>query len=175
MEMQYTYGIFDTEADHLIELVRGHAPLSQIRAAGCPACGAAVSVTFAEDGRGFSVACEGRPLHISTYQGIADLPPWWRECVVEPTDLTWYWRAGHSFDAGGNLSMPTSGWTAEGVRWSGGFSCPVDHPDYAFWRWVLSESGCTSDLIEEAELAALRTRYAKADEPPPHRIAAVSD
>ena len=78
VKMQYTYGIFDDEADHLIELVRRHAPLAQIQAAGCPARGAALSVAFAEDGRGFSIACEGKPLHLSTYQEIAGPPPWWR-------------------------------------------------------------------------------------------------
>ncbi len=76
-----------------------------------------------------------------------------------------YWRADYSFDAEGNLSMPLSGWTAEDVRWSGCFACSVDHADYAFWRWVLLESGCTSDLIGDEELAALRTRYAKTTEP----------
>lgn len=161
MKMQHTYGIFDDEADHLIELVRRHAPLAQIQAAGCPACGAALTVTFAEDGRGFSIACEGQPLHISTYQEIAEPPPWWRECVVEPTDQTWYWRLSHSFDAIGNLSMPMSGWQADGVRWSGGFTCPVGHPDHKFWRWVLSDSGCTLDLIGDTELADLRTRFAR--------------
>src|SRR4051812_30070914 len=117
MQMQHTYGIFDNEANHLVELVRSHAPLEHIRAAGCPACGAAISVEFAEDGRGFSISCAGNPLHISTYQDIADPPPWWRECLVEATDTTWYWRADHSFDAQGNLSMPFSGWNADGVRW----------------------------------------------------------
>ncbi len=159
--MQDTYGVFDDEADHFIELVRRHASLAQIRAAGCPACGAALSVTFVEDGRGFSIACEGKPLHVSTYQDIGEPPPWWRECVVEPTDHTWYWRADHSFDAAGNMSMPASGWQADGVRWSGRFACPVGHPDQAFWGWVLSEAGCTSDLIGEVELAELRARFAR--------------
>src|SRR5262249_38297428 len=68
----------------------------------------------------------------------------------------------HSFDAAGNLAMPVSGWRADGVRWSGGFACPVGHPDHTFWRWVLSESGCTSDLIGDAELAELRARFARA-------------
>ena len=165
MKMQHTYGIFDSEADHLIELVRRHAPLAQVRAAGCPACGAAISVEFAEDGRGFSTFCEGKPLHISTYQDITQPPPWWRECVVEPTDSTWHWREWHQFDATGNLAMKVSGWTADGVRWSGQLECPTDHPDYAFWRWVLFQSGCTSDLIDDAELAELRARFAKTAEP----------
>ena len=67
----------------------------------------------------------------------------------------------HLFDARGNLSMPLSGWTTDGVRWSGGFACPVDHADHDFWRWVLLESGCTLDLIGDAELAELRTRFAQ--------------
>lgn len=158
--MQHTYGIFDTEADHLIEQVRRHALLAQIRAAGCPVCGSPVSVEFTEDGRGFSISCEGKPPHITTHQEITEPPQWWRECVVEPTNSTWHWRADHSFDAEGNLSMPMSGWTADGVQWSGAFACPVDHPDHAFWRWVLFESGCTSDLIGDAELADLRSRFA---------------
>jgi hypothetical protein len=157
--MQHTYGIFEAEADHLIELVRRHAALAEVRAARCPVCGAANTITFAEDGTAFSIACEGKPLHMSTEQDIVDPPPWWRECVVEPTDLTWYWREHHSFDARGNLWMPVSGWQADGVRWSGGFACPVDHPDHTFWRWVLFDSGCTADMIEEAELTELRSRF----------------
>jgi hypothetical protein len=159
--MQHTYGIFEAEADQLIELVRRHAALAEVRATGCPVCGAAIAVTFAGDGTGFSIACEGKPLHISTYQDIANPPPWWRECVVEPTNQTWYWRADYSFDASGDLSMPVSGWRADGVRWSGGFACPVDHPDHTFWRWVLLDSCCTSDLIGDAELAELRGRFAR--------------
>jgi hypothetical protein len=61
--------------------------------------------------------------------------------------------------------MPLSGWNADGVRWSGGFACAVDHPDYAFWRWVLLESGCTSDLISNEELEGLRDRFTKTIEP----------
>ena len=163
--MQHTYGIFDTEVDHLIELVRRHAPLAQIRAAGCPACGAAISIEFAEDGRGFTISCEGKLLHISTHQDITEPPAWWRECVIEPTDSTWYWREWHSFDAGGNLTMYVSGWTADDVRWSGRLECPTNHPDHLFWRWVLSESGCESDLINDAELAVLRTQFARPAEP----------
>jgi hypothetical protein len=159
--MQHTFGIFDSEADHLIEMVRQHVPLEQVRAAGCPVCRAAIVVTFAADGAGFTIACEGRPLHMTPYQPIAHPPPWWQECVAEPTDLSWYWRPLHAFDASGNLSMRRSGWRADGVRWSGEFSCPVDHPDYAFWRWVLLESGGTEDLIGDAELSKLRTRFAR--------------
>jgi hypothetical protein len=163
--MQHTYGIFEAEADHLIELVRRHAPLAQVRAAGCPVCAALIAVEFADDGGGFSMSCEGQPLHVSTYQAIADPPPWWRACVVEPADSAWYWRADHSFDAAGNLSMPMSGWTADGVRWSGAFACPVDHADHPFWRWVLFESGCTSALISDAELSELRARFTRPFEP----------
>jgi hypothetical protein len=159
--MQHTYGIFDTEANHVIDLVRYHAPLAQIRATGCPACGAAISVAFAADGRGFSISCEGQPLHVSAYQDIAEPPPWWRECVVVPTDATWYWRDWHSFDATGKLTMRVSGWQADGVRWSGQLECAPGHPDYAFWQWVLLQSGCTSDLISEAAVAELRARFAQ--------------
>ncbi len=165
MKMQYTYGIFESEADHLIALVRRHAPLAQVRETGCPVCGGAITVTFDEGGAGFSIACEGKPLHLTAQQDIADPPPWWRECVVEPTDMTWYWRAHHWLDASGNLWMPVSGWQADGVRWSGEFACPVGHPDYAFWRWVLCESGCTSDLVGDEELMELRTRFASHAEP----------
>ncbi len=161
MKMFYTYGVFDEEADSILDLVRRHAPLAQIRRTGCPVCGSAMSVNFSDDGTGFSIYCDGRPLHMSKYQDIADPPPWWRECVIEPTDSTWYWREWHSFDDEGNLVMKISGWQADGVRWSGQLECATDHPDYAFWKWVLFESGCTSDLINDAELAELRARFAE--------------
>src|SRR5262245_106650 len=160
--MQHTYGIFDNEADHIIELVRRHAPLAQIRGTGCPACGSPIAVDFAESGAGFQVRCDGDPLHISTYQTIADPPLWWPECVISTTDLTWYWRDWHSFDAEGKLTMKVSGWQADGVHWAGKLECAPGEPDYAFWRWVLLQSGCTSNLIEEAEVAELRVRFAQA-------------
>src|SRR3954454_5654847 len=112
--MQHTYGIFDDEADHIIDLVRRHAPLALIRGTGCPACGFPMAVEFADDGTGFQVHCEGDPLHISTYHDIAAPPSWWRECVIPPYDCTWHWREWHSFDTGGKLTMKVSGWQADG-------------------------------------------------------------
>jgi hypothetical protein len=162
MKMQHTYGIFDNEADLIIDLVRDHAPLAEIRGTRCPACGSAIAVEFAEGGAGFQVYCAGNPLHISTYQDIAVPPPWWRECVPPPTDSTWYWREWRSFDADGKLTMKVSGCQADGVHWSGQLECAPGDPDHAFWTWVLSQSGCTSDLISEAELVELRRRFAKA-------------
>jgi hypothetical protein len=159
--MQHTYGIFDDEADPIIDLVRRHAPLAQVRGTECPACGSTMSVEFDESGAGFQVYCDGDPLHISTYQAIADPPPWWRECVIPPTDHTFYWREVHSFDADGKLTMYASGVRADGVHWSGQFTCAPGDPDHAFWRWVLLQSGCTSDLINEAEVAELRARFAQ--------------
>lgn len=41
-------------------------------------------------------------------------------------------------------------------NWHGGDS------DYAYWRWVLLQSGCTSDLIGEIEVAVLRVQFEKA-------------
>jgi hypothetical protein len=161
MKMQHTYGIFDDEADHIIDLVRRHAPLAQIRGTGCPACGSPMAVEFVECGNGFQIYCEGKPLHISTHRDIADPPPWWLECVIPPTDSTWYWREWHTFNEGGKLTMKISGWRADGVRWSGQLECGPGELDYEFWRWVLFQSGCTSDLIDEAEVAELRARFAR--------------
>jgi hypothetical protein len=161
MRMQHAYGIFDDEADHIIDLVRRHAPLAQIRATACPACGSAMAVEFTDDGNGFQIHCEGSPLHISKHQEITEPPPWWPQGVTPPTDSTWYWRERHSFDGGGNLTMKVSGWGADGVRWCGQLECATGDPDYAFWRWVLLQSGCTSDLISETELADLRARFVK--------------
>lgn len=160
MMMRHTYGIFDDEADHVIGLVRRHVPLDEIRRTPCPACGAAMSVEFSKDGTYFLVICGGTPLHISKHEEIVDPPPWWRECVIPATDLTCYWRESYSFDSDGNLTINASGWQANGVHWTGSFSCAAGDPDYDFWRWVLQESGCTSDLINDKELAELRARYA---------------
>ena len=160
MKMQHTYGIFDDEADHIIDLVRRHAPLAQVRSAGCPACGAAMTVEFDASSTWFQVCCEGKPLHISKHQDIAAPPPWWRECVIPPTDSTFYWRETASFAASGKLTMNASGVRADGVHWTGVFECAPGHSDYPFWKWVLSQSGCTSDLITDSELAKLRARFA---------------
>jgi hypothetical protein len=120
-----------------------------------------MAVEFTKEGNGFQVYCEGTPLHNSTYQDITELPSWWQQCVTPPTDSTWYWREWHTFDASGNQTIKVSGWQADGVRWCGQFECETDDPDYAFWPWVLLQSGCTSDLISETELADLRARFAK--------------
>jgi hypothetical protein len=61
--------------------------------------------------------------------------------------------------------MKISGWQADGIRWSGQLECPTTHTDHRFWRWVLFESGCTSNLIDDAELAELRARFAKTADP----------
>jgi len=123
-----------------------------------------MTVEFADGGKGFLIRCDGTPLHISTHQDIADPPPWWPECVIPPTDSTWYWRECHAFDGDGKLTMMMSGWRADGVRWSGALECAPGDQDYAFWRWVLSQSACTSDLIDDAEVAELRARFAQATE-----------
>ena len=160
--MQTTYGIFDNEADHIIAMVRDHAPLDDIVATPCPACGANMVVEFTEDGLGFSLNCKGEPLHLTKYVQIEDPPPWWEQCYEEPTDTTWYWREWHSYDDDGTLRMKISGWKADGVRWSGTFECPRDHADYDLWRWILSESGCTNNLVSDTDLDELRAQFQNA-------------
>ncbi len=118
-----------------------------------------MAVEFTDGGNGFQVYCDGNPLHISKHQDITDPTPLWPECVFPPTDSTWYWREWHSFDGRRNLTMKVSGWRPDGVRWSGQLECPTSDPDHAFWKWVLLQSGYTSDLISET--ADLRARFAK--------------
>jgi hypothetical protein len=162
MQMSCTYGIFDDEADHIIALVRQHAPLEEILAVPCPACGSKISLSFEEGGTGFTLCCEGDPAHMTKCQDIKDPPSWWRKRFEEPRDTTWYWRACHAFDSSGTLHMAISGWQADGTRWSGQMDRPVDHPEYNFWKWLLSESGCTKALISDTELEKLRDAYANA-------------
>ena len=92
MQMETAYGIFDNEADHIIAMVHEHAPLDDVVATYCPACGAKMIVAFNSDGTGFSLSCRGEPLHITAQQEIEIPPPWWQQCYEEPTDMTWYWR-----------------------------------------------------------------------------------
>ncbi len=162
MQIQSTYGIFDHEADHIIAMVHNHASLDAIVATPFPACGAKMVVTFNSDGTGFSLGCEGAPLHITKYQQIENPPFWWRQCHEVPTDTTWYWREWHSYHEDGKLYMKISGWQANSVRWSGELECPRDHQDYALWHWILNESGCTKDLISDADLDELRAQYQSA-------------
>ena len=162
MKMQSTYGIFDNEAEHIIALVHEHAPLAEIHASPCPACGCKMTVAFNDDGTGFSLNCSGAPLHITTHQDINDPPAWWREGYEEPTDTTWYWSEWHSYDDAGTMHMKISGWQADDVRWSGELECPNDHPDYQLWQWILNESGCTKDLISDTDLEELRAEYENA-------------
>lgn len=159
MQMFFTYGIFDDEANHIVDEVKRHAALEEILALPCPACGSSISIEFEENGAGFAISCSGKPLHMSAYVPIDSPPPWWRDCVTPAADCTWYWREWHSYDQAGTLHMKISGWTAEGSRWSGELECPIEHPDYPFWKWVLYESGCPSDLIDEHELNRLRARF----------------
>jgi hypothetical protein len=74
--------------------------------------------------------------------------------VPAPKDHTWHWREWHAFGEDGTLTMKTSGWRADGTRWTGSFSCGTVDPDYPFWCWLLSDSGCTTDLIDDDELVA---------------------
>ena len=163
MRMSHTYGIFDDEADPIIDLVRSHAPLEEIQRAGCPACGSAIRVTFSDDGQCFSIGCSGKPLHMSRGVDIGSPPSWWRECVPEQQDQSWVWRDWYSFDDDGTLSVQASGWQADGTRWSGALVLPRDHADHAFWKWVVLESGCDSDLIDDAEVEQLKARFAERD------------
>lgn len=162
MQMHFTYGIFDHEANDLIALVRQHVPLAQILSVPCPACGSKISVSFNDEGTGFEINCHGDPLHMTKYQEIETPPAWWKDCVVEPTDISWYWREWHTYDKDGTLRMKISGWTADDMRWSGELECAVDHSDHAFWKWVLDRSGCTSKLIDDTELEELRSTYKNA-------------
>jgi hypothetical protein len=165
MIMHSTYGIFDHEADHLIALVHQHVPLAEILSVPCPACGSKISISFTDDGTGFEIICHGAPLHITKYQAIETPPAWWNDCVIEPRDTTWYWRKWRQYDQDGTLRMKISGWTADDVRWSGEFECPVHHPDFEFWRWVFERSGCSKDLIDDMEVEELRSAYKRAKSP----------
>jgi hypothetical protein len=162
MKMQFSYGIFDSEADHIIAMVRDHASLDSIVGTPCPACGAEMVVVFNDDGTGFSLNCKGDPLHITKQQEIDNPPPWWQQCYEEPTDTRWYWREWHSFDADGTLHMKISGLQADDVWWSGAMECRRDHRDHELWRWILNESGCTKDLIGDADFNELRAQYQNA-------------
>jgi hypothetical protein len=159
--MFYGYGIFDDEVDPIIDMVRSHAPLEEIRAGQCPTCGAPIAVEFSELGDGFQIYCKGKPLHLSKWQEITDPPTWWPECVTSARDCTYHWREWHSFDEAGILTMKVSGYRADGCHWSGQLECSPDHVDYEFWCWVLLESGCSSDLINDEELVDLRERFAR--------------
>ena len=162
MQMSFTYGIFDHEADHIVDLVRRNASLDHILSIPCPACGAKINISFHEAGTEFTISCEGDPLHMTEGQDIATPPSWWRSCYEEPTDITWYWREAHSFGDAGTLVMTISGWDADGTRWSGGMEWTVDHPDYDLWQWILNESNCTKDLISDTDLESLRAVYSSA-------------
>lgn len=159
MQMQSTYGIFDHEADRIIAMVRDHASLDNIVATRCLACSANMAVAFNSYGTGFTLCCNGDPMHMTTQQEIENPPPWWRDCYQEPIDITWYWRDGYSYDDEGTLHLKISGCRADDIRWSGAFECPRSHHDYDLWRWILNESGCTINLISDTDLKELRTQY----------------
>ena len=162
MKMQSTYGIFEDEADPIIQKVLDHATLPEIKATPCPACGANILVAFCQDGTGFTLNCDGKPFHTTPFVQTESPPPWWQQCKEQPTNAKWYWREWHSYDDDGTLRIKTSGWQADDTRWSGVTECPMDHPDYGLWRWILHESDCTDHLISEDDLAALRVRFGHA-------------
>lgn len=157
------YGIFDNEADHIIAMVYEHATLAAICGASCPACGANMVVSFNNDGSGFTLNCEGDPMHLTKQYDIDNPPPWWRQCYEEPKDTISYWRKWHSYDDNGTLHLKVSGWAAaDFTHWSGEMKCPRDHQDYALWQWILHESGCGKDLISDTDLNELRNQYRSA-------------
>ena len=86
MQMRKRYGIFENEVDDLIERVRAHDSLAAIESDRCPCCSAALRVFFWPDGGGFCIQCVGVPPHLSPYQEISSLPPWWRERIGQVTE-----------------------------------------------------------------------------------------
>ena len=61
--------------------------------------------------------------------------------------------------------MKISGWQANSVRWSGRLECPPI-VGTSLWHWILNESGCTKDLISDADLDELQRNTKAPNEKP---------
>jgi hypothetical protein len=61
LQMSFTYGNFDDEANHIVDEVKRHAALKEILALPCPACGSSISIEIEEKGAGFAISCNGKP------------------------------------------------------------------------------------------------------------------
>ncbi len=164
MKMQLTYGIYEDEIEPVLAAVRSQRPLAEIEAMPCPCCRARISVSFFPEGDGFQIFCSGEPLHMSTYQKIAEPPAWWKERIVDTGPITFYWRGDSSVANDGRLGMPVSGYDADGNHWSGAMTLRPDQPDYLLWRWIIGQGDRYKRLISDKDLASIREEY--------HRIAA---
>ena len=161
MKMQSTYGIYEDEIDSVVSLVRMHRPLAEIKDTPCPCCGAPLGVDFAADGKGFSIACNGKPLHLSTYQQIERPPAWWQECVNQPEEVTFYWKDTATFEADGSINLHVSGYSIDGTHWSGSAQIKPSDSDAALWRWIIKNSNRFDSLISDRDLPAIREDFVR--------------
>lgn len=159
MKMQHTYGIYEDEIEPVVAAVRSHRSLAEIEAMPCPCCGAGLSVTFSSEGIGYTVSCKGEPMHMSVYQEIANPPPWWKKCVVEPYSTTFCWLDWHQFSEDGTLKMNLSGYGMDNNHWSGEMTLRPDEEDYPLWKWILSQRDRFKELLTDKDLEVLRAEY----------------
>ena len=65
----------------------------------------------------------------------------------------------HSIDADGTLYVKASGWEGH-AHWNGQHKISPTDPDYAFWRWLVSQKEYHR-LIKESELAVAREHWVR--------------
>ncbi|MCA8987030.1 MAG: hypothetical protein KDA78_05285 [Planctomycetaceae bacterium] len=73
---------------------------------------------------------------------------------AEDEGVTWFWPACHYLD-GDKLIVKVSGW--EGMEhWTGAQEFPLDHPDRAFWNWLITVDHYGKGLLDEREIPKIR-------------------
>lgn len=79
------------------------------------------------------------------------------DSIENPSDdngISWYWPSWHHLK-GDKLVVKASGW--EGMmHWTGTREFPVDHPDRAFWNWLITIAYYSNGLLDDREIPRIK-------------------
>lgn len=67
---------------------------------------------------------------------------------------SWYWPSWHSL-RGETLVIKASGWEGT-THWTGAYEVSADHPDRAFWEWLIATEYYAKGLLEEREVPKIK-------------------
>ena len=90
----------------------------------------------------------------------SELDAHYRSCDASTEDVTedqgnsWYWPSWHYLD-GDKLVVKASGW--EGTsHWTGAAEFPTDHPDRAFWEWLIAIDYYSQELLDDRDITKIK-------------------
>ncbi len=76
------------------------------------------------------------------------------EVETEYDSISWYWPSWHHLN-GDKLVVKASGWDGS-THWSGAYEFPADHPDRAFWNWLITIPMYANGLLDDREIPKVK-------------------